>query len=72
MTKQNLGFIAPFALNILAYVLVYYVFFADKPATPVTEKEVPAAFREDMPKETEDGAFLTKEEVLLTALNTGN
>jgi hypothetical protein len=67
MTKQNLGFIAPFALNILAYVLVYHFFFR---GTPAIENEVPVAFLEEIQKETEDGAYLLTEESLLTALNT--
>ncbi len=70
MTKQNLGFIAPFALNILAYVLVWNVFFADKEATPdAVQNEVPAAFLEEM-ETTEDGAYIIKEnDHLLTAMN---
>jgi len=70
MTKQNLGFIAPFALNILAYVLVWNIFFADKEAAPAAiQNEVPAAFLEEM-ETKEDGAYIAKEnDLLLTAMN---
>jgi len=69
MSKQNIGFIAPFALNILAYVLVWNFFFADKEATRNVTNEVPAAFLEEM-ETNEDGAYLMKdEEILLTAMN---
>ena len=71
MTKQNLGFIAPFALNILAYVLVYHLFFADNETKPAVENEVPAAFIEEIP-ETEDGAYIDKEDIQLTAMNDKN
>lgn len=70
MTKQNLGFIAPFALNILAYVLVWNVFFTDSKETPAaTQNEIPAAFLEEM-EPTEDGVYIAKEnDLLLTAMN---
>ncbi|MFT4664260.1 MAG: hypothetical protein ACI8YQ_003410 [Polaribacter sp.] len=70
MTKQNIGFIAPFALNILAYILVWNVFFSDTEATSnAAQNEVPAAFLEEM-ETTEDGVYITKEnDLLLTAMN---
>lgn len=68
MTKANLGFIAPFALNILAYVLVWNFFIADKEVTTAIQNDVPAAFLEEM-ETTEDGAYIMTEEATLTALN---
>ena len=68
MTKQNIGFIAPFALNILAYVLVWNFFVVDKGETPTIQNEVPAAFLEEVETD-KDGAFIMSEETLFTAMN---
>ncbi|MFK7807842.1 MAG: hypothetical protein AB8F74_08610 [Saprospiraceae bacterium] len=67
MSKQNIGFIAPFALNILAYVLVWNFFFADSDTTTFNDAEVPAAFQEEV-EPTEDGAYILEEDHKYTAL----
>ncbi len=70
MTKQNLLFITPFALNLLAYLLIWNVFFSDEEATTTSvEDKVPAAFLEEI-GETNDGAYIINEKdyQLMTAM----
>ena len=69
MYKQNLGFIAPFALNLLAYALIYYFFFytgtENKPASSVNE--APAAYNQHI-DDKETVYVLPAQQVKLTAV----
>ena len=71
MYKQNLGFIAPFALNLLAYVLIWHFFFRDKEAVQTVDlNPVPIANIESASEAPAKAVFVVKESHFKVASST--